>query len=51
MLDAGVVNRLYDMLRDKDPQVITNCVMALNEILIDEGGMAVNKQISASVVI
>eukprot|EP00698_Gefionella_okellyi_P015847 TRINITY_DN4498_c0_g1_i1.p1 TRINITY_DN4498_c0_g1~~TRINITY_DN4498_c0_g1_i1.p1 ORF type:complete len:763 (-),score=163.79 TRINITY_DN4498_c0_g1_i1:884-3139(-) len=43
--DLGIVNRLYEMLRDKDPAVISNCVMALNEILYQEGGMAVNKLI------
>lgn len=26
-------------------QVVSNCVCALNEILSDEGGMAINKQI------
>ena len=46
-VDSGVVNRLYDMLRDKDPAVITNCVLTLNEILIEEGGMAINKPIGA----
>jgi len=34
------------MLRDRDPEVITNCVLSLNEMLYDEGGMAVNKNIS-----
>ena len=33
------------MLRDQDSQVVTNCLTALNEIMADEGGMAVNNQI------
>jgi AP-4 complex subunit beta-1 len=34
------------MIRDKDPQVVYNCVCALNEILKDEGGIAVNKKLA-----
>ena len=33
------------MLRDKDTQVITNVICALNEILADEGHMAINTPI------
>ena len=43
--DTEIVNTLYTMLRDRDPQVVSNCICALNEILDDEGGMAFNKQI------
>ena len=43
--DLDVVNKLYDMLRDRDPQVVANCICALNEILQSEGGMAINKPI------
>jgi len=38
------VERLYAMIRDKDIQVVTNCIMALNEILEDEGGIVVTKK-------
>ena len=43
--DSDLVDVLYNMLRDKDAQVITNAMVALNEILRSEGGMAVNRQI------
>ena len=31
------------MIRDKDPQVVVNAVCTLNEVLADEGGLAVNQ--------
>lgn len=31
------------MIRDKDAVVVSNCILALNEILADEGGIAVNQ--------
>lgn len=43
--ETGMVDTLYNMLRDRDPQVVSNCVVALNEIMADEGGMATNQQI------
>ena len=33
IVDGDIVNKLYDMLRDRDPQVVSNCICALNEIL------------------
>lgn len=33
------------MLRDKDAVVVSNCILALNEILADEGGIAINQAI------
>ena len=39
------VDTLYNMLRDRDPQVVVNCITALNEILGAEGGIAVNQAI------
>ena len=44
--DAAVVNELYSMLRDNDPVVMVNCLRALEEILKEEGGVAVNKAIA-----
>lgn len=38
------MKRLYAMIRDKDIQVVTNAVMALNEILEEDGGIVVNKE-------
>uniref|UniRef100_A0A8C5FWK5 Clathrin/coatomer adaptor adaptin-like N-terminal domain-containing protein n=1 Tax=Gadus morhua TaxID=8049 RepID=A0A8C5FWK5_GADMO len=45
-IDAAVVNELYSMLRDNDPVVMVNCLRALEEILKEEGGVAVNKAIA-----
>lgn len=44
--DATVVNELYSLLRDSDPVVVVNCLRALEEILKEEGGVAVNKSIA-----
>ncbi|KAM7411110.1 hypothetical protein PAMA_021203 [Pampus argenteus] len=45
-IDAAVVNELYNLLRDPDPVVMVNCLRALEEILKDEGGVAINKPIT-----
>jgi len=45
LVQGDVVNTLYNMLRDRDAQVVSNCICALNEILQHEGGMAINKLI------
>ncbi|XP_008302261.1 AP-4 complex subunit beta-1 [Stegastes partitus] len=45
-IDAAVVNELYSLLRDPDPVVMVNCLRALEEILKDEGGVAINKPIT-----
>lgn len=44
--DLNFVDILYQMLRDKDPQVISNCISALDEVLAGEGGMVVTKKIT-----
>ncbi|KAM3618550.1 uncharacterized protein V6R79_021700 [Siganus canaliculatus] len=45
-IDAAVVNELYSLLRDQDPVVMVNCLRALEEILKEEGGVAINKPIT-----
>ncbi|XP_068194281.1 AP-4 complex subunit beta-1 isoform X2 [Antennarius striatus] len=45
-VDAAVVNELYSLLRDPDPVVMVNCLRALEEILKEEGGVAINKPIA-----
>ena len=45
LVEGDVVNTLYNMLRDRDAQVVANCICALNEVLQMEGGMAINKPI------
>ena len=44
--EMNFVDILYQMLRDRDPQVVTNCIAALSEILANEGGMVVNTKIA-----
>jgi len=43
--DGDFVDTLYNMMRDREPQVVINCISTLNEILADEGGIAVNQAI------
>ncbi|KAJ8017352.1 hypothetical protein DPEC_G00016970 [Dallia pectoralis] len=45
-MDAAVVNELYGLLRDPDPVVMVNCLRALDEILQEEGGVAINKPVA-----
>ncbi len=45
ILDGDLVDVLYSMLRDSDPQVVSNAVLTLNEILASEGGMAINSKL------
>lgn len=44
--DGRLVNQLYTMLRDSDPIVVVNSVMALEEILSREGGIVINRNIA-----
>ncbi|CAN0318299.1 unnamed protein product, partial [Ectocarpus fasciculatus] len=43
--DGAMVDTLYNMLQDNDAQVVANCVVVLNEIMADAGGMATNTAI------
>ena len=38
----NIVEQLYTLIRDFDSNVVTNSIWALNEILQDEGGIAIN---------
>eukprot|EP00299_Pterocystis_sp_00344_P016402 c8232_g1_i1.p1 GENE.c8232_g1_i1~~c8232_g1_i1.p1 ORF type:complete len:735 (-),score=164.69 c8232_g1_i1:51-2255(-) len=40
-----LTEKLYDMLRDRDAQVVVNTIHALNEMNADRGGMVINKTI------
>eukprot|EP00164_Ancoracysta_twista_P001705 GFYU01002235.1.p1 GENE.GFYU01002235.1~~GFYU01002235.1.p1 ORF type:complete len:611 (-),score=160.67 GFYU01002235.1:77-1909(-) len=44
--ETDMMDTLYNMIRDRDPQVAANALCALNEILTDEGGIPVNKPIA-----
>eukprot|EP00485_Elphidium_margaritaceum_P005776 CAMPEP_0202688500 /NCGR_PEP_ID=MMETSP1385-20130828/4001_1 /ASSEMBLY_ACC=CAM_ASM_000861 /TAXON_ID=933848 /ORGANISM="Elphidium margaritaceum" /LENGTH=740 /DNA_ID=CAMNT_0049343493 /DNA_START=129 /DNA_END=2348 /DNA_ORIENTATION=+ len=43
--DSDLVDILYNIIKDKDTLVVVNAIHALNEILAEEGGMAVNTKI------
>eukprot|EP00562_Extubocellulus_spinifer_P002815 CAMPEP_0178486214 /NCGR_PEP_ID=MMETSP0696-20121128/8692_1 /TAXON_ID=265572 /ORGANISM="Extubocellulus spinifer, Strain CCMP396" /LENGTH=884 /DNA_ID=CAMNT_0020113871 /DNA_START=200 /DNA_END=2854 /DNA_ORIENTATION=+ len=45
--NSNFVDILYDMLRDPDASVVSNCILVLNEIMAsgDNGGMAINRAI------
>ena len=38
----GLVNKLYEMLRDPEPTVVTFSIQTLNIVLADEGGIVIN---------
>jgi len=42
---CNFVDILYEMLRDPDASVVSNCILVLNEIMADSGGMAINRAI------
>lgn len=41
--ESDLVDVLYNMVRDRDAQVVSNALLALNEMLADEGGVALNQ--------
>lgn len=45
--ECGFVDTLYDMLRDPDASVVTNCILVLEELMGkgEDGGMAINRAI------
>ena len=43
LIESGIVDKLYSLIRDQDPVVAVNCLLALEEILAQEGGVVVNK--------
>ena len=42
-LESSIIDSLYDMIRDTDPNVVANAIYSLDEILAKEGGFATNK--------
>ena len=42
---SGLIDVLYDMLRDPDASVVCNCIIVLNEVMSKTGGMAINRPI------
>ena len=46
LLNYGLVDSLYSMIRDPDPLVVANSLCSLEEILRDEGGVVINKNMA-----
>lgn len=44
--DHGIIDKLVRLFADKDPQVVCNCLSALDEILAAEGGMLCQKKVA-----
>ena len=46
IIKKGVyIETLYELLKDSDPQVVINAIIALNELLEDEGGITTTKEL------
>ena len=45
--ELNMASFLYSTLKDRDPQVVVNSLCALNEILANEGGVIINRNIAA----
>jgi vesicle coat complex subunit len=43
--DPAIINRLYELIRDRDPLVVINALHSLDEILESEGGVVVNQKV------
>ncbi|KAL3882964.1 hypothetical protein ACJMK2_029265 [Sinanodonta woodiana] len=43
LAESGIIDRLYSLIRDSDPVVVINCLLALEEILSSERGVVLNK--------
>lgn len=41
--NLGLVNKLYEMLRDPEPTVVTFSIQTLNIVLAEEGGVVINQ--------
>ncbi|XP_076041508.1 AP-4 complex subunit beta-1-like [Oratosquilla oratoria] len=46
VVENNLIDSLYEGIRDPNPAVITNCLLALDTILISEGGIVLNKNIA-----
>ncbi|KAI1320610.1 AP-4 complex subunit beta-1 [Mortierella claussenii] len=46
VLESEIVDKLYGMIRDRDAQVVVNAILALEAILVDEGGIVINQSIA-----
>ncbi|KAF9913353.1 AP-4 complex subunit beta-1 [Linnemannia zychae] len=44
---SEIVDKLYGLLSDKDAQVVVNAILALEAILVDEGGIVISRSIAS----
>jgi AP-4 complex subunit beta-1 len=45
VMQSEFVETLYKLLRDGDSQVVSNAILALNEILEDDGGISISRKL------
>ncbi|KAF9983591.1 AP-4 complex subunit beta-1 [Mortierella antarctica] len=50
VLESEIVDRLYGLIRDRDTQVIVSAILALERILVDEGGIVINQALAAHLI-
>mmetsp|Transcript_47830 Transcript_47830/g.65137 ORF Transcript_47830/g.65137 Transcript_47830/m.65137 type:complete len:818 (-) Transcript_47830:405-2858(-) len=43
--ESNLIDIIYDMIEDSDGGVVANCIAVLNEVMLEEGGMAINQAI------
>eukprot|EP00511_Aplanochytrium_stocchinoi_P005864 CAMPEP_0204838942 /NCGR_PEP_ID=MMETSP1346-20131115/32541_1 /ASSEMBLY_ACC=CAM_ASM_000771 /TAXON_ID=215587 /ORGANISM="Aplanochytrium stocchinoi, Strain GSBS06" /LENGTH=386 /DNA_ID=CAMNT_0051975317 /DNA_START=172 /DNA_END=1329 /DNA_ORIENTATION=- len=43
--DVDFVDRLYNMIQDRDTTVTSACLMVLTEVMMEEGGIAINDKL------
>ncbi|CAG8599858.1 12610_t:CDS:10, partial [Acaulospora morrowiae] len=46
VMDASLIDQIYNTLRDRDSEVVANGIAALNEMLHFQGGMTMNKKVA-----
>jgi hypothetical protein len=49
-LESEIVDKLYAMIRDRDTHVVVNAILALEAILVDEGGIVINQNIATHLI-
>ncbi|KAF9350951.1 AP-4 complex subunit beta-1, partial [Mortierella sp. NVP85] len=47
---SEIVDKLYAMIRDRDTHVVVNAILALEAILVDEGGIVINQNIATHLI-
>lgn len=43
--ENDIINTLYNFIKDSNPRVVVSAINALNEIMLEEGGIAINNRI------